>query len=31
MPLKTDIVVVNEFSVPLPGGKGSRGGRRGRM
>lgn len=26
MSLKTDIVVVNEFSVPLPGGKGSRGG-----
>lgn len=26
MGLKQDIVVVNEFSVPLPGGKGSRGG-----
>ena len=26
MGLKQDIVVVNEFSVPLPGGKGTRGG-----
>ncbi|WP_181273676.1 relaxase MobL [Brevibacterium oceani] len=26
MPLKTDIIVVNEYSLPLPGGKGSRGG-----
>ncbi|MEV7953022.1 relaxase MobL [Streptomyces sp. NPDC088141] len=26
MGLKQDIIVVNEFSVPLPGGKGSRGG-----
>ncbi|MFI9629324.1 relaxase MobL [Streptomyces sp. NPDC052042] len=26
MNLKTDIVIVNEFSVPLPGGRGSRGG-----
>lgn len=26
MGLKQDIVIVNEFSVPLPGGKGSRGG-----
>lgn len=25
MSLKTDIVIVNEFTVPLPGGKGSRG------
>src|SRR5699024_12142672 len=26
MGLKQDVVVVNEYSVPLPGGKGSRGG-----